>query len=276
MQYVTFSGGGMFTGIAIMLELMGYEATDRDIALGMEAPYLFVRTEDGFRAGARLAQPQWLNLYLQPRGLHLNRQTIAKQDAPAFLRSHCPALMRLGIQRGIVHPAVFSGYTDGKYRFINIKSANANEPDRFAVSAAALRNRLEESIEIYTINTCTPTSVDFVPLLIESLNNLNAWRDEVLTLRQQEISLADFNALRDPLFRALMQDMQPIIALTNDYTLYEELRRLNHHYRHVFAIDSNENILLSDRLSKRMISRCVAWMKEDIRDRLFELGATEY
>lgn len=275
MKPITFTGGGMLAALSTMLELMGHETTDVDIAFGMEAPYLFLRTEDGYRAGAGLYQPQWLNLYLHPLGFHLACETLPQKDVAPFLRKHSPALLRLRIQPNIVHPAVFSCYADSRYHFENVKPLSCDEPDRFSFSAPSLKLRLDETVTVYTLHPCPPENVDFLPLLRDSLSTLDAYQEDLLAIRKTALTHSEFQALRAPLFRALMQDCQPMATLIGDELLAESLRQLNHHYRHIITQNSRDMLYLDERLPKKLIQECIEWLKEDIRDRISELSGME-
>lgn len=275
MKHITFAGSGMLAALAAMLELMGHDATDESIALGMNAPYLFLRTEDGYKAGSALYRPQWLNLYLHPLGFHMKSEILPAKDVSAYLRANRPALLRVRIKPNIVHPIVFSKYEGNRYHFINVKALHSSEPDDFSFTAASLKGRLEEQATVYTLGICSPEPSDFCPLLRDSLTTLDAYQADVLAARQRELTLSEFNEMRTPLFRALMQDLLPLIAMTNDVLLADALRKLNHYYRHVFTNRNQETVCLNERLPKTLILQCITWLKEDILDRLYELGEME-
>lgn len=272
---ISFSGAGMLAGLANMLELLGYHTSDTDIALGMEAPYLLTREECCYRAGAGLYRPQWLNLYLQPRGYIMAETILSRSEVPAFLRAHSPAMLKLKISPSSAHPVVFTGYEDRKYTFVNIKSSRSPEPDQFVHSAAALRNRLADTVAVYTLEPCAPQPVSFVPLLLDSLTHLTAYEADLLAARQKTVTRAEFDYLRQTLLRPLMQDLPPLIPLTGDMELAEELRRLNHDYRHIFMDEGTSSCTLSDHLPKSSIRRCIAWLREIILDRLYALGISD-
>lgn len=271
MKPITFTGSGMLAGLATMLELVGVDVTDQRLALEMEAPYLLAHTDAGYQSGISLYKPDWLNLCLHPRGYHLSCEHLPRKDIPAFLRARHPAMLRISISGGICHPVVFSGYEGKRYAFVNIKPMNSDEPDMFSFSAPSLLRRLEDEVDVYTITPCPPEKTDFLPLLQASLKNLTTYQETLLEIRKKEVSLDEFKALRTPLFRALMQDLHPLICLIGDQELAENLRKLNHHYRHVFTMNSGDTVFLDERLPKRLILQCIAWLKEDIRDRLFDL-----
>lgn len=275
MKQITFTGSGMLAGLATMLELVGHDTTDQRIALEMEAPYLLVRTEAGYQSGISLYTPDWLNLYLHPHGYHLSCKHLPQKEILAFLRTHNPVMLRIKVKPDMIHPAVFSGYGNKKYSFVNVKTLTADEPDAFSFSAPSLLRRLEEEVDVYFITPLPPEQVNFLPLLQNSLDNLTSYQNDLLTIRKKEVSFEEFKALRAPMFRALMQDFYPLICLTGDQELAEDLRNLNHYYRHVFTQNSDTKVYLDERLPKKLILQCIAWLKENIRDRIYELYGIE-
>lgn len=275
MKPITFTGGGMLAGLANMLELLGYDVEDREIAIGMQAPYLIVHDHEGYKAGSSLYCPQWMNLYLHPRGFHLEEVCVAKEEAAAYLRAHAPAMLNMKINKYVTHPVVFSEYGQGRYCFVNIKSRTSAEPDIISVTAASLKSRLEENLIVYTLTRCESQPTDFLPLLTASLDNLEEYLTDLLAARQRMMTKAEFTALHEPLFRPLMRDLQPMMALIGDDILAEELRLLNHDYRHVFTLQSPEYTALYEHLPKGSMIQCITWLRENILDRLYDLGASD-
>ena len=91
----------------------------------------------------------------------------------------------------------------------------------------------------------------------------------------QTISREELHSLQTPLLRALMIDMLPMAQLLSQETLYEELRLLNHDYRHIFTRNSPPTVDLQERLPRSSIRQCLAWMRENIVDRLFVHGLSD-
>jgi len=271
MKYISFPGAGRLAGLANMLECLGINTEDHEIARAMELPYLFVHEDGQYYAGARLFQPKWLNLYLHPIGYHMMEQDIPSGEICAFLRSAPTAMLSLRVSKENVHPVVFTGYTNGRYLFTNIKAGNSQEPDTLSLSAAMLRNRLPSTVTVSTLSACTPQPTDLQPLLLKSLANLSKYRHDVLSARLQTVSREELAIVKDRLFRALMQDLLPLIPLTEDFELAEELRLLNHDYRHIVTLNSPEYIVLNETLPKTPIITCINWLRENVIDRLYAL-----
>ena len=275
MPFITFPAAGKLAGLAAMLEYLGYATDDRTIAREMEAPYLFAHENGYYRAGAQLYSPPWLNLYLHPRGYHMDEMTLPAEDIPQQLRSLPTAMLSMRIAKAVRHPVVYLGYESRRYRFSNIKRADSPEPDDFSLTSAMLKNRLEDTVTLYTLKQCPPCPVDFVPLLCNSLDVLKTYLHDLLAVRSKIVTLEELQLLYEPLFRALMRDLLPLVPFLDDVRLAEELRYLQHDYRHIFTYNSPSAVHLSERLPKSSITLCLTWLYEDIVDRLYALGADD-
>ena len=275
MKYIHFDSAGTLAGLAAMLECFGHDIEDRQIAFGMEAPWLFLKNDCQFVAGQGLYKPRWLNLYLLPRGFRLCESLIPKENVPLFLQQHCPSMLKIRIDRNICHPVVCTGYAKSRYQITNVKTADSHEPDHLSLSQPMLLRRIEDNVRILTLEQCSPEAVDFTPLLVQSLQTLAEYEHALLETCTRAISREDFNALRSPLLRALFVDMLPMIKLLNQPILLEELRLLNHDYRHTFTRNSPETVNLWEHLPRTSIRKCIKWLMENVEDRLYEHGMTD-
>lgn len=275
MKYLTFNGAEILAGLANMLECMGHSTDDRAIALGLEAPFLVLHQDGHYRAGLRLHEPEWLNLYLHPRGFHMEKMTLPVDEVPAALRRLPTAMLTLSPGTEKKARVVHIGYTDGRFHFVNVKRTSSPAPDAFSLTSAMLKRRLVGDVMLYTIKKCPAEQVDFIPLLCNSLEVLKAYYVDLMAVRNRTVTRDELHMLHEPLFRALMQDLPPLVALTEDERLAEELRYLRHDYRHVFTCNSPNAVLLSEHLPKRSLHQCLTWLHEDIVDRLYALGADD-
>lgn len=273
MKYVTLPYAGLLTGVSIMLHNLGIDIDDMDIARRMEAPYLFLHENQRYLTGSSLYQPKWINLYLHSLGLHLTEQTIARSDVFSFLRGAATAMVRLHTSKEKYHPVVYAGYQDGLYHFLNIKRAESTEPDSFALTKPMLNRRLDDFVQVYLLEQITPSETDYTPLLFDSLKNLDRYCHDLLIILQLTITKHDLNKVYATHLRPLIQDAMPMAALIGDLTLAEELRFLQHDYKHIFTGNVDGTVALCERLPKSSLLNCIAWIKEDIIDRLYESGA---
>lgn len=275
MKYVHFEASGMLAGLATMLEYCGCDTEDYQIAFGMNAPWLFLRDNDHFIAGQGLYTPRWMNLYLQSLGFRLLATTLPKEEVPAFLRLHHPAMLRLSFDHGNCHPAVCTAYESSRYHFANVKAQASPEADALSLSRSMLLRRLDATVNILALESRPAESADFIPLLVQSLHTLTAYEHAILEACTRTVTREDLNALRTPLLRALLVDMLPMALLLQEPVLYEELRLLNHDYRHIFTQNTPATVELWDRLPRNSIRECLAWLRENIVDRLYDLGLTD-
>lgn len=275
MKYVTFPAAGTLAGVAAMLECLGYDTDDRAIALGMNAPWLFVKEGERYLAGSSLYQPRWLDLYLMPMGFHMTEIALPKENVPAYLRACKTAMLPMNITKDIKHPVVFTEYADGRYAFTNIKRENSDEPDAFSLTTAMLKRRVADHATIYSLKECPASRVDFIPLLFESLDHLASYQADVLEALKQTVTREKLHLLSKRIFHALMQDLLPMAELANDAELAYELCLLNHDYRHIFTRNSPATVTLDEKLPRSSICQCITWLREDIIDQLYAHGVSD-
>ena len=275
METNTYILSPITSGLAKMLNLAGHDCTEEEIVLGMESPWLFLRDDDRYCAGNGLFRPKWLNLYAHMHGYHLAEVTLSADAVPAFLRTINTAMLQLSISRDLLRTVVFTGYCNGRYAFVTMEPVGNDEPKLLSLSTQMLRRRLSDTVNIITLSLCKAEEADFIPLLFESLQTLDLYQQDLERIRYQYLNRTEFRSLHKPLFRALLLDVLQMAALTGDQTLYQELRLLNHDYRHVFTRLSPEQVQLCERLPYSSIRKCISWLKEDIVDRLYELGVTD-
>lgn len=275
MKYVHFDGAGPLAGLANMLAHRGHDTEDYTIAYEMNAPWLFIKEGDAFLAGQQLYMPRWLDLYLRPRGFHMAEISLPKAQVPAFLRQHQPAMLRLALDKEHVHPVIFTQYEGGRYLFDNIRSDSTPEPERLSLSGQMLARRLEEQVTVFTLEEISPEPVDFLPLLLTSLQNLADYEDALMAACERTVTRQEFIVLQKQLLRALMVDAEPMAQLLNQPTLSMELHLLHHDYQHVFTRLSPPTVLLAERLPRSSIRKCIGWLRENIIDRLYDYGVTD-
>lgn len=268
MKYMTMPALEKLAGVAAMLELFGHDTDDRTIALGMNAPWLFMKEGEQYFAGSSLDQPRWIDLYLRPLGFHMTEIELPKENVPAYLRTRKTAMLPMAITKDVTHPVVFTGYAGGRYALSNVKAQDSSEPDAFSMSRPMLMRRLTEQVTVFSLEECPPREVDFISLFRASLDNLVAYQEDILEAIQHTVTREELAFLGERLLHALVQDMLPMAQLTHDAELTYELRLLQHDYRHIFTRNSPNTVLLKEKLPRGSICRCIAWLRESITDQL--------
>lgn len=273
MEPTYYSAPGMLDALVELLRRRGHPTDAVQIVLEMNAPYLLMHEEGAYFAGEGLYQPRWLNLYLQPHGFCMSAETLPAEVIPARLRCLAAAILPLQLGKERPRLQLFTGYAQGRYSFRAVHPKGDTE--ELSLSLPMLRRRLPEAVRLCTVDACEHQTVDFLPLLLTSLDNIKSYKSALLDAREQTVTRADLRRMRDPLFRAIMRDMRPMALLTGDRPLEEELILLEHDFRHIFTENDPESQLLATRLPKGSIVRCLTWLHEDILDRAYELGADD-
>jgi hypothetical protein len=107
----------MLDALAKLLRRCGQNVDAVDIVLGMNAPWMLAHENGAYFAGAGLYQPQWLNLYLQPLGFCMGETMLPSTDIPSRLRTMKTAILPLHLGKEQPRLQLFTGYTQGRYRF---------------------------------------------------------------------------------------------------------------------------------------------------------------
>ncbi len=274
MKLVTIKHSRMLAGVANMLECLGHDTEDRTIALGMEAPYLFMHGEDGYIAGTALLRPEWINLYLHTIGFHLDQVVLPKGDVAAFLRQHRTAMLAIYLSKdnASAQPVIFTGFTRGRLALCTV---HPRSPQTYSFTTGQLLARLPDNSTVYTLDTLPSEAVDYLPYLGASLQNLNTfWQDfeEILT---RSVTRSEYKALQNSHLRALMHNLLPLTELTSDQMLINELKIADYFYESVFTEKSPERLHLGEHIRATFVKNCVHWLMEDIVDRMYELGASD-
>ena len=278
MKLVTIRNSRMLAGIANMLECYGIDTDDRSIALGMEAPYLFLRENGCYIAGASLFVPKYINLYLHSIGFHLDQISLPKDELIAFLRSSKTALLPLinpKEESVSLKPVVFTGIQRGRFTFTNLKPAYVREPDTFSYTTPMLLAHLAEQTKVYVLSIVPPKPADFLPYLAESLHNTAAFLVDFQKIIQRRVTREEYEELKRTHLRALMHDLVPMAAIGNDSQLYNELKLLNHLHSYVFLRFSPQLVSIKPKLPLRYVQNAINWLQEDIADRLYTHGASD-
>ena len=240
--------------------------TDADVLSAMEAPFLLLKQDDRYIAGTGLITPKWIHLYLQPRGLQLTAHALSRKDLGAFVQSHTPTILQLEDQQCLLLAAC----SDHRVCFIQPPSEKVSAQ---WLTLATLRKHLPETFTAYTLDACAPAPVDFLPLLQESWHTLADYKQEILPLFPRTFTRTEMAEMHTKYFRSLLVDFLPA-AHCHDHETRDLLLHLNHEYRHLFLIGEN-TVCLRERLSKRRFVYFLAWLRENIIDRLYELGASD-
>lgn len=224
MKYMHFNSACAFAGVANMLERMGVDVSDRDIAMGMRLPYLFEYENGAYLGSAMLQSAEWFDLYLRPRGFAMREVSVPKAEICARLAEMECAMIGIFVAPGNRHAVVYTGCADGKYHFLNNRWEHTDEPDGFEFAQDELLDRLDEAPCIAWLERVAPEAAQLRPRMAHSLDVLRRMRADMDAFCEEERSPEALRAKLNPLFRALLLDGIAMLELLGEAELCGELK----------------------------------------------------
>ena len=189
---------------------------------------------------ASLYHQKWLNLYLHPQGFHLAAHALPKAETGSFLHNHTPRMLWMTVAPNVQRLTVFTGYAAGKYLLAACPRPDEAVPPTMVLATDGLLRRIPETTTLYNLEKCSPTPVDFLPLMAESLRTLGAYKHELLRQCDRIVSPG---------------------------------RTWQSCTRSCF-IDGEQSNRLSDRVPVSRLCAALDWLQENLVDRMYELGAS--
>lgn len=225
MKYMTFNSSCSYAGLANLLAFRGIEATDREIALEMDLPYLFHRDEDGYHAGPMLQGSVWFDLYLRPRGLELNEVRLCRDEICSYLETVKNVMLGLHPSPERKHAVVYEGMEDGKYRFLNNKWEHSQEPDVLLLTGEDLLGRLDSVVTAASLRGAQPVEPDRFPFLRDSVEVFRCMREDIHTFCALERTPMQQRTAMETLFRALLLDAVTMLELLGKVSPWAALKK---------------------------------------------------
>lgn len=213
MKYMSFNSSCAYAGVANMLESLGFETEDRDIALGMKLPYLFSGGNGAYASGPMLQSSQWFDLYLNPIGFALNEMHIPKADLPQYLKEQTTAMVGLKHDNGGKHAVVFHGTSNDCFRFINNKRKDEPVPDELLLTEDQLLSRVDEIVAVSNLSQIPPKTVDLFQMLAASCEAASENYREISELCDADVKVCSLVDCLNPLFRPFLLDCVTMMEL---------------------------------------------------------------
>lgn len=223
MKYMTFNSSCSFAGVANMLAAYGIDVGDRQIALGMKLPWMFAKDTDGYLAGAMLQTASWFDLYLQPLGLAMHEEALDRSAVAVYLRRQKTAMLGLRVDPRNKHAVVYTGSAGQMLHFLNNKWVEDPAPTHLTLTETELCERIDAPCVVATLKPTVPLSVDFRPLLGQSLEILEQLHRDIVDFCAIPHSAEEIFAQMNPLFRPLLVDGIAMAELMDEPALQAQL-----------------------------------------------------
>lgn len=269
MKYMHLNSSCPYAGLANMLQLLGHDTEDFQIALDIDLPsHIRYDGEDGaFRSGFSLQSKEWFDLYLNPRGLTYTEHFWNREQAAARL---LPGMM-LGIfitpeQK---HAVVCSGRDAGCITFINNKREQTDEPETFSFAPAQLLERLPERVAVGRVEPAAPTAVDLRPIYQESLHTWELLRAKLHAFMGETQPAEALRGQLNTLFRPLLLDGLTMAQLCGDEPLTGQLTILQTAFLQILR--QNSPARLSDHVDMALLDASIHRIIRHAEDKMNHL-----
>lgn len=247
MKYMTFHSSCAFAGVANMLLQLGVDVEDRQIALGMQLPYLFDLQEGVYSAGPMLQTADWFNLYLHTLGYAMTETAVPKSDIPDYLHQCGTAMLGIRMSSNGKHAVVFSGMEKEKFQFINNKRQDTDVPELLCFSREELTARLDDTAMVATIKESPVSTPDFRNLFSRSCRVLEQYKIDIQNFCSTQKTPEELVAAMNTLFRATLLDGITMLELIGQEEIAEQFRRIQRPF--LSAIREEKPVILGEKLN---------------------------
>lgn len=228
MKYMHFRASCSYTALALILEFNGIETEDYKIAKDIFLPWLFTKEDDSYISGPMLQGAKWFNLWLLPRGMKMEENTIYRDQLCKYLRDHSPLM--LGIQTPCgKHAVVFTEF-DGRYHFMNPTYESSGEDNDLYFSETELLSRVGEKIVVGEVFPTEPKTVMILPLLYDSISVLRENCAEIEAFSAETHNPNDYFPKMNSLFRPLLLDGITMLELAEESAFAQEFTVLQQQF----------------------------------------------
>lgn len=252
MKYMTFNSSCSFAGVANMLQQLGVDVEDRQIAMGMNLPYLFDMQDGVYSAGPMLQSSKWFNLYLKTLGYALVENAVCKSELADYLVQCSMAMLGLRITPEEKHAVIFVGMDEDQFRLINNKWEHSDTPEMICLSKMELEQRVDDTVMVATISEVPASSVDFSHLLCHSCQVLEQYKVDVQAFCRCKKSKEEITAAMNKLFRATLLDGITMLELIDQDELADQFRLIQQSYLSI--IREGKTVVMSEHINMS------AWM----------------
>lgn len=249
MKYMTFNSSCSYAGIANMLEQYGVDTTDREIALGMRLPYLFVYDDGAYVSGPMLQKAEWFDIYLNLIGFQLIEKKISADKVADYLKEQKTAMLGIKMGNAGKHAIVYIGMEADELIFINNKWENEEVPSKIKFTEEEFREKIDSEVVVATLQQVNPAKVCIWEKLEESVSVLQANVLEIVELCKKEVTVEYLQSKLNTLFRPLFLDGITMLNLIGETEFAEEWKEMQGNLLRALRQDKRQNVQLGEYIS---------------------------
>ena len=270
MKYMHFNSSCSYASIANLLYLDGIDTEDFVIALAIDLAYLLVKDGASYLAGTMLQSKEIFDIYLNPLGYEFIEENYDKDEVLKILEaSDKNYMLGVNIAQGNKHAIIFKEHKDNRFRFINNKYDDSDEPDEFVWTAEELKKRLDEKTFLAHIEKCDVKDVDMEEPLLKSIENLGALKEDIIKFSKREISKNELRESMNTLFRAALLDLVTMFLLIEEDKLMKRTKKLQKEYINVIKKGKESLVLEKEMNISGLVDVLNEWeslMKKNLKE----------
>lgn len=270
MKYMHFNSSCSYAGLANLLYLDGIDTEDFVIALAIDLAYLLVKDGASYLAGTMLQSKEIFDIYLNPLGYELIEKNYDKDEVLKILEAADKNYMLgVNIAQGNKHAIIFKDHKDNRFRFINNKYEESDEPDEFVWTAEELKKRLDEKTFLAHLEKCDVKDVDMEEPLLKSIENLGALKEDIINFSKREISKNELRESMNTLFRAALLDLVTMFLLIEEDKLMKRTKKLQKEYINVIKKGKESLVLEKEMNISSLVDVLNEWeslMKKNLKE----------
>lgn len=276
MKYMTFNSSCSFAGIANMLERMGHDYEDYQVAAGMELPYIVARDNGGYIAGAMLQEKKYFDIFLKKIGYELTEEKISRQKVFSYLKEKNCAMLGIKINEKHKHAVVYTGNDGDVLLFINNKHRESDEPSEIRLDEGELLQRLDDVTAVASLKPYEGEPMNPLPYMQASLECLDELYSKTEQFSSEHQSRENVLNTVDTLFRPLLLDSVAMMELAGASSVAECIRAQQKKYIDAVFKGQTERIRLCDYIDMAQLKNIVDEWKRLTAERIDKLKRTVY
>lgn len=268
MKYMTFNSSCSFAGIANMLEHMGYDCEDYEVAWGMELPYIVAKDNDGYLAGAMLQEKKYFDIFLKKIGYELTEEKVSRQNVLSYLKEKKCAMLGIRIDEKHKHAVVYIGADGDSLLFLNNKHKESDEPCELRLDENELLKRLDEVSYVASLKPYEGESINPLQYMVASLENLDELHEKIKQFSSEYQSMENIRNTMDTLFRPLLLDLVAMMELAGALPVAESIKAQQKKYIDAVFRGDAKQIRLCDYIDMEQIGKIADEWKRLIEEKI--------
>jgi hypothetical protein len=250
MKYMTFNRSCTYSCISNLIEEYSFHFEDHEIVKSLSIPYLLIYLPDKNRyvAGGMIQSPIIFNKFLNSLSLEFIENIYTPEmaiDTFDTNEKRCMLGIQINSNMESKHSVIFVNKEKEKYRFLNPKRKNSNEPKYYLFSKDELNKKKKKNFPIgHIVRIKNTVSINVSNELYYTLENIDKYYNALVNYCSKLQNIKSLKETKETLFAPLMLDIHAMMEIIGYKELVVDIQNIRTNY--LKAIKNNNSILLTD------------------------------